>query len=388
MLAPMSSLVWVELDSEAPGHNLSELGRCLRPGVLMCAVVKSNAYGHGVDRMLPLLGSADWFAVNSLDEGLELRELGVEKPVLLLGHVPLRRLRDALDADLRLTIFNGETLDRLEDLCSGSGSRARVHVKVETGTGRQGVMSGELTGFIERIHSIDSIELEGFSTHFANIEDTLNHSYAEAQLEEFERALEKACSLGPRPPVVHTACSAATILFPETHFDMVRAGISIYGLWPSRETYLSALTTGGPVPGLRPVLTWKTRVAQLKQLPRGSFVGYGCTCRTSRESRVAVLPVGYADGYSRSLSNRSYVLIHGQRAPILGRVCMNIIMVDVTDIEGVALEDEVVLLGSSGDERISAELMAEWSGTINYEVVTRISPCLERRVAETGELDG
>jgi alanine racemase len=186
--------------------------------------------------------------------------------------------------------------------------------------------------------------------------------------------------LGGRPPIVHTACTAAAILFPKTHFTMLRTGIGLYGLWPSRETRISVRERGGPVPDLRPVLSWKTRLVQVKELPEASYVGYGCSYRTTRRTRVGVLPVGYADGYDRALGNRAHVLVRGRRAPVIGRICMNLCMVDVTDVPESRLDDEVVLLGADGDERISAETLAEWAGTINYEVVSRISPLLPRIV--------
>jgi alanine racemase len=376
----VSSLVWVELERGAPEHNLAELKRGAAPGVQFCAVVKSNAYGHGVSQMAGLLPSADWFAVNSLEEGLELRELGITRPVLLLGHVPLERLGEAVRAGLSLTVFNTETLQRLEGL-SGL-PEARVHVKVETGTGRQGVLPDQLEEFLRRARAAGTIAVEGLSTHFANIEDTLNHGYAEKQLAGFAEAVHTAERIVGRPPVIHTACTAASILFPKTHFTMLRVGIGLYGLWPSRETYLSALQGAAPVPDLRPVLAWKTRIAQIKPLPEGSYVGYGCSYRTTRPTLLGVLPVGYADGYDRALGNRAHVLVRGRRAPVMGRICMNLTMIDLTDIPGARLEDEAVLLGSMGDERISAETMAEWAGTINYEVVARLSPLLPRKITE------
>lgn len=374
----MSSLVWIELDSEAPDHNVRELKACADDGVQFCAVVKSNAYGHGTAQMVTLLPSPDWFAVNSLEEGLELRELGVQKPVLLLGHVPLSRLREAVESDLRLTVYNRGTIDALANL--HHEKPARVHLKVETGTGRQGILVEEIGSFVEGIVRAEGVELEGLSTHFANIEDTLNHEYSEYQLSLFHRALQILDSMKLTPPVVHTACTAASILFPQTHFNMLRAGIGIYGLWPSRETFISAKMGAGSVPDLRPVLTWKTKIAQIKVLHEGSYIGYGCTYRATRRTTMAVLPIGYADGYDRNLGNNAYVLVHGKRAPVLGRVCMNLTMIDITDIEGVSLENEVVLLGTWGRETISAETMAGWAGTINYEIVTRINPFLERRI--------
>jgi alanine racemase len=342
--------------------------------------VKANAYGHGVKEMLPLLPSADWFAVNSLEEGIELRETGEKRPILILGYVPLQALEEAILRNLDLTIYNGETLEALARLdLRGIGS-ARLHMKVETGTGRQGILPEEIEGFVEKFKRVEGAKLVGVSTHFANIEDTLNHDYAQVQLDRFRTVLNLMDRLKMKPDFVHTAATAAAILFSKTHFNLVRAGIGIYGLWPSRETYLSTLLGPRPVPELKPVATWKTRIVQIKNLPEGSYVGYGCTYKATRPIRLAVLPVGYADGYDRKLGNTAYVLIRGKRAPVVGRVCMNLTMVDVSDIPQARLEEEVVLLGRDGEEKVSAETMAEWAGTINYEIVTRISPFLPRRV--------
>jgi alanine racemase len=375
----MSSLVWVELDSKAPDYNLKELRRSANKDTLFCAVVKSNAYGHGTALMLKLLPSADWFAVNSLEEGQGLRALGVKKPVLILGHVPIDRINEAVQADLQLTIYNQESIEALARL-NLYKKPARVHLKIDTGTGRQGVLPEEVNDFVTDLKRREGIILEGVSTHFANIEDTLNHDYAVKQLVVFKDALKIIKGQGMDPQIIHTACTAAVILFPETHFTMIRSGIGLYGLWPSRETYLSTIMGHRRAPDLRPVLTWKTKIIQIKTVPEGSNVGYGCTYKTTRETRLAVLPVGYADGYDRALGNMAYVLVKGKRAPVIGRICMNHTMIDVTDIPGVELENEAVLLGNSDHESITAETMAGWAGTINYEVVTRISPLLERRV--------
>lgn len=376
----MSNLVWVELDREVPDHNLRELRKGLRKGTILCAVVKANAYGHGVKEMIPLLPSADWFAVNSLEEGVELREMAEKRPVLVLGHVPLDALQEAVARNLDFTVYNRETLEALAQLDLGSIGPARLHLKVETGTGRQGILPSEVKGFVGQLKSVAGAKLVGVSTHFANIEDTLNHDYAQAQLDRFGDVLSILDRLDIKADFIHAAATAAGILFSKTHFNLVRAGIGIYGLWPSRETYLSTLLGHRPVPDLRPVLTWKTRIVQIKNLPEGSYIGYGCTYRATRPIRVAVLPVGYAEGYDRKLGNAAYVLIRGKRAPVIGRVCMNLTMVDISDIPHAGLEEEVVLLGQDGEERVSAESMAEWAGTINYEIVTRISPLFPRRV--------
>jgi alanine racemase len=376
----MSSLVWIELEREAPDHNLRELRKGLKKGTILCAVVKANAYGHGVKQMVPLFRSADWFAVNSLEEGIELRELGDKHPILVLGHVPLADLGEAVRHDLDLTVYNRQSLEALAGLDLQSIGSPRLHLKVETGTGRQGVAPEQVQDFLEQLQTVPGARLVGLSTHFANIEDTLNHEYAQFQLDKFQQTLEMLEGLKVRPEYVHTAATAAAILFDKTHFNLVRAGIGIYGLWPSRETYLSTLLGHRPVPDLQPVLTWKTRIVQIKELPEGSYIGYGCTYRATRPIRVGVLPVGYADGYDRKLGNAAYVLIRSKRAPVIGRVCMNLTMVDISDIPRAGLEDEVVLLGRDGEERIAAETMAEWAGTINYEIVTRISPFLPRKV--------
>ena len=376
----MSNLVWIELDREAPDHNLRELRKGLKKGTILCAVVKANAYGHGAGEMIPLLPSADWFAVNSLEEGIELREMGEKRPILILGYVPLDGLQEAVARNLDLTAYNRETLEALAQLDIGSIGPARLHLKVETGTGRQGILPEQVEGFVGRLNNLPGVRLVGVSTHFANIEDTLNHDYTQAQLDHFGEVLNILDRLDIKADFVHAAATAAGILFSKTHFNLVRAGIGIYGLWPSRETYLSTLLGHRPVPDLRPVLTWKTRIVQIKDLPEGSYIGYGCTYRATRPIRLAVLPVGYADGYDRKLGNTAYVLILGKRAPVIGRVCMNLTMVDISDIPQAGLEEEVVLLGRDGEERVSAETMAEWAGTINYEIVTRISPLLPRRV--------
>jgi alanine racemase len=375
----MSSLVWVELEKTAPEHNLRQLRAGAAPGVIACAVIKSNAYGHGAAQIASLLPSAEWFAVNSLEEGLELRRLGITRPILLLGHVPIGELETAVEADLGLTVYNRETIEHLSS-CASLPRPARIHVKVDTGTARQGVMPDELEEFLLLVKRGRHLALEGISTHYANIEDTLNHDYAELQMARFSSALDVVDRTVGRPPFIHTACTAAALLFSTTHFTMLRSGIGLYGLWPSRETLLAAREKGGSVPDFRPVLAWKTRIVQVKTIPEGSFVGYGCSYKTMRATILGVLPVGYADGYDRALGNRAHVLVRGRRAPVIGRICMNLCMVDLTDVPGAKLEDEVVLLGKSGQERITAETMAEWAGTINYEVMTRISPLLPRKV--------
>ncbi|HET9300246.1 MAG TPA: alanine racemase [Candidatus Polarisedimenticolaceae bacterium] len=373
-------LNWVEISAPALRNNLAEFRRRLGEKVKLGAVVKSNAYGHGMLEVAAMAtaGGADWLCVNQVDEGVALREAGHELPILVMGYVELSRLDDVVAHGLRPVIYNPETVDRLEALAAKSGRQVRVHVKVETGTHRQGVLERDLPSFAERIRRSPHLVLEGMTTHFANIEDTTDHRMAEGQIAAFDRAQQTLAPVAVR----HAACSAAALLFTRTHLELARIGISMYGLWPSKETYVSMLERGKPALDLQPVLTWKTRVAQVKDVPEGGYVGYGATWRAGRNSRIAVLPVGYFEGYDRGLSGIAHVLVRGRRAPLRGRICMNMCMVDVTDIPGVAVEDEVVLLGGQGEERIPAEQLAAWCGTISYEVVSRIHPGLPRRVVQ------
>lgn len=375
-------LVWVEIDRDALLSNLQVFRRRVGRQVTLCPVIKANAYGHGLVEVARLVAPhVGFLAVQSLEEAAALRAAGLRKPILVLGYVPLAALPEAARAGFHLSVSNRESLRALARLGRRFGRRLPVHLELETGTHRLGVTPEELPAFaIALDEARDAVTLAGVSTHFANIEDTTNHTYARAQLRSYRAGLERLADLGLRPRLRHTACSAAAILFDETHFDLVRVGISLYGHWPSRETLVSSRTRRVTNLKLRPVLTWKTRVAQLQEVPASAAVGYGCSYRTTRASRLAVLPVGYWDGYDRGLSNVGRVLVRGQEAPVRGRVCMNMIMVDVTDVPGVTLEDEVVLLGAQGAATITAEDLASLLGTIPYEVLTRINPELPRLV--------
>lgn len=378
-------LSWVEIDRQAYCDNLCFFRRLIGEEVELSAVVKANAYGHGWREIaaLALAAGADSFCVHSLEEALALRAAGHRADILVLGHIPLARLAEAVEADLRVALFNRATLERLLALAS-TGDQARpirVHLKLETGTHRHGFAEHELESVLEGLRGSEALLLEGAYTHFANIEDTTDHRYARAQLRRFEDMLARIAAAGFRLRRRHAACSAAVLVVPETRFDMVRLGIGQYGFWPSKETLLSYRgAESKPASELKPVLSWKTRVAQLKTVSSDAYIGYGLSYRTTRETRLAVLPIGYSDGYDRRLSNRAYVLIRGQRAPVRGRICMNLTMVDITDIAEVALEDEVLLLGGQGNERIDAAQLASWADTIHYEVVARIRAEIPRIV--------
>lgn len=377
---------WVELSEKAYAHNLVFFKRKLKPQTELSVVIKANAYGHGMVEIARLAAAhgADSFCVHSLEEAQTLRAEGFLQDVLIMGPVARPLLREVVAGDFRLVVYDRETTADLGRLAEELKKPVRVHLKLETGTHRQGVDARDLQGMLGQLKAAPDLLLEAVYTHFANIEDTTDHGYAFAQLKRFGEGLDQIKKAGFPLAKKHAACSAAALLFPETHFDMVRLGISQYGLWPSRETFVSykIKQAQNDEDMLRPVLSWKVRVAQVKAVPANSFVGYGCTYQTTRDSRIAVLPVGYSDGYDRRLSNQGFVLLKNRRAPVRGRICMNFIMADVTDIPGVSVGDEAVLIGSQAKERVTADGLAQLMGTINYEVVTRISPHIPRFITK------
>jgi len=371
---------WVEINRSALASNIGQFRDLIGDKINLLAVVKANAYGHGILEVsrIALESGVDWLGVHTLDEGLLLRQEGIDCPLLVLGYVSSQELEKAVNHGLRLTVYDLEPIHLLAQISRRLKKKVFLHLKIETGTHRQGIREEDILPFIEEIQKHHYLVIEGLSSHFANIEDTTEHTYPRLQLKSFKRIIRKFEKNKIEIPIKHMGCTAATMLFPDTYFDMVRVGIGMYGLWPSKETYLSSILQKRKSIILKPVLSWKTRIAQIKKVPKGSFIGYGCTYRTTRETVLGVLPVGYYDGYSRRLSNLSYVLIKGHRAPLRGRICMDFIMVDITDIPGINLEDEVVLLGQDGDEVISADDLADLAGTINYDIVTRLNNIIPR----------
>ena len=379
----MNYLNWIELSRKALGKNIDSLAKLAGKRTLAICV-KANAYGHGLTEIIQELKShqtVDYITVHSIEEAIICRNAGWNRSLIVLGPIHSSDLNVVIKYNLEPTIFDRQSLTKLGKLGDKHQKKIKTHLKLETGTNRQGLQEKELSQIAVIYKKYSSLEKPyGASTHFANIEDTTNHEYAEEQLALFNHLVNKLNDLKIPPSICHTACSAALILFDKTRFDMVRPGISAYGYWSSKETYLSYQLGGGNNNLFSPVLSWKCRITQIKDINADSFVGYGCTYRTTTPSRLAVLPVGYSDGYDRGLSNTSYVLINGKRAPIRGRVCMNLMMADITDINGVKLHDQATLIGSDKSEEIKAEDMAEWAGTISYEILARISPLIPRIV--------
>lgn len=367
-------LSWVEIDQAALISNLKTLRRIIGQKCKLLVTIKSNAYGHGLVEVAKIAAKngADFFGVNSVAEADILRHKGITKPILIMGYTPLSDLTQAAKLKVSLIVYNQETIKTLGKI----KKPISVHIKLETGINRQGVLPDQLLNFIKLIKKYPNIKLEGIYSHFANIEDLKNQSYAKRQLAIFNQALTSLKKAGINIPIKHMARSAAALLFPETRFDLVRPGTAIYGYWNSQEMR-QAVQKKYPGTQLKPVLNWKSIIAQIKKIPAGVYVGYGCTRKTTRPTKLAIIPVGYWDGYDRGLDH-ARVLINGQFANIFGRVCMNMIMADATDIKNIHLEDEVVLLGQQKNKTITANELADQIKTVNYEIVTRINPNLPR----------
>jgi len=360
--------VWAEIDLNALTSNISEVRRLTNPTAKIMAIVKANAYGHGAVKVsrTVLSGGADWLGVARLDEGISLREAGIGAPILILGYLPPEQSADVVRSSLSQAIYTSDMALALADAAAAEGTRAKVHLKIDTGMGRIGWVAGpEAVREILILARNRHLEVEGIFTHFAAA-DLVDKKYTKEQFAKFTGLIEDLRRNGLEIPIKHAANSASLMEMPETHLDMVRAGIILYGLYPSDEVDHSRIK-------LHPVMSLKAKVAFVKRVPAGFKVSYGCTYITENATVIATLPLGYADGYSRLLSSKGYALIHGRRAPVVGRVCMDQIMVDVGHIPGVAVGDEAVLIGHQGEQEITADEFAGLLGTINYEVVCMIS---------------
>ena len=375
---------WVEVNVRAIEHNTRRLTEIARSGVELMAMVKANAYGHGAVEVSRAArrGGATWLGVVSIGEGIELRRANIDAPILVLGATPPAWARAGVENKLALAVFSIDTAQAISNAARELGTRARVHIKIDTGMTRLGVMPEQAVEFAGAVRDLGDVEIEGIFTHFAMADspdafdvEGWGDKYTQQQLVRFRDVIDAFERAGIRVRFRHAANSPATVNRSEARLNLVRSGILIYGLDPSDEAPRP--------PDFIPALSFKTQVASVKSVPAGTFVGYGCTFRTERASRIAVLMVGYADGFRRALSNRGAVLVRGKRAPVVGRVCMDMTMIDVTDIAGVQPGDEVVLIGIQGTEGIRAEEVARNQGTNNYETVTTISARVERRYIKT-----
>lgn len=359
---------WAEIDLDALEGNLRAIKSHIQAGTRLCAVVKANAYGHGavaVARKAIEVG-ADYLAVATLDEGLELRHAGIMTPILILGLVPPAAAGEIVENGFTQAVCDLEMAQALSSAAVSQGRSAKVHFKVDTGMGRIGVRPEDAGVIAELIQRLPGIEIEGVFSHFAEA-DVKDKSYVRQQLEAFRHAVRNMRDQGVDPAIRHIAESAAILEIPDAHFDMVRAGIIEYGLWPSDEVT-------HPI-DLKQVMRLCARIAFIKNVHKGESIGYGRQFVAARESRIATLPIGYADGYIRAYGRQGAVELRGKRAPIAGRVCMDQVMIDVTDIPEAKTGDEVTLFGSS---TLTTDEAAGWLNTINYEVTCMVSARVPR----------
>lgn len=380
MSHPGGQKTWIEISASALMHNVHVLKKHVDPANVF-AVVKSNAYGHGLELVASVLKKeVSYFAVDSIEEAERIRSVDKKNPVLIMGYIPTDRLKDIpLLGNISFVAYSEETIKAIEAIKNAKPKTFRIHVKIETGTTRQGIEGAELIRFLKKAKQISSIDIEGVYTHYADIEDAEHATYAKKQLARFQEALHIFDQLNLNTKIVHTAASAAALCYPEMHFTAVRFGISLYGHWPDKRILKKCISVN-PQLSLLPVLTWKTVVAQVKKVKKGTSISYGRTEKMKKDGKIAVLPVGYWDGLPRSLSSKGIVLINGKRCKILGRICMNMCMVDVSDIKNVHAGDEVTLIGGQKNG-ISAEEQAELAQTIQYELLTRINPTIPRILA-------
>lgn len=367
---------WVEIDTAALDHNISSYRSISKPA-LLAPVIKSNAYGHGIELVAQFFDqhtAVDILCVVSLSEAVQLRSIGIQKPLLVLSIID-RNIELAILYDIAIVAYDLPMVLELNRLAQQHNKKAYIHVKIDTGLSRLGLLQNDAITFIEYIHKLPYITIAGIFTHYA-FSESADQTHTNYQLNNFNTVIDYLESKKIHIPLKHTSCSAAISANNNTHFTMVRAGIGIYGLWPSKENKIVTQQCY-PQFSLKPALTWKTRVIQVKEIPAGSYVGYNLTHQVQRTSHIATLPIGYWDGYDRRLANKGLVHIKGTIVPVIGIVAMNLTMINVTGLD-VTIGDEVTLLGNH--DGLTAHDIAQKCNTINYEIVTRINPGLPRLI--------
>lgn len=368
---------WAEVDLGAIRKNIRRLKSNIKTGTKICAVIKANGYGHGAAKIADnICDLADFFATATIDEALELRASGIRLPILILGYTDASRIEDAINNDIRLTVYDMDTVRRISEIALKLQKDAMVHIKVDTGMSRIGVpCTSDGVDTAEAAAGLSGIDTEGIYTHFYNADaDDISSAYE--QLERFKNFCDQLDKRGVDIKIRHCSNSAAATRMKEANMDMVRLGISIYGLYPSSE--VKDIT-------LEPALSLKSHVTMVKTIEEGTAVSYGARFTASRPAKIATISAGYADGYNRRLSCRADVLINGYRVPIAGSVCMDQIMADVTDVPDVRQGDEVVLVGKQGGEEITLEELADIAGTINYELACLITERVPRYYSDIDE---
>lgn len=365
---------WAEIDLDALAENLGVIRAQIGRGVSVMAAVKADAYGHGAvpcARRLEAEG-VEWFGVALPEEGIVLRAAGITKPILCLGGFWAGQQKACLQRNLTPVVYRLDMIESLDRSARDAGVVADVHVKIDTGMGRLGVRSDDVPQFCEALLRSRNIRVDGLMTHLAAADDPAQEDFTTRQLERFEHAVQVFRERGFSPSHLHAANSAAAFAYPQARGNMVRPGATLYGF--SRDVLPPNIAT----PRLRPVMSLRSRIMLLKTISKGEKLGYGCSFETRRESLIATIPIGYDDGYRRALSNHGRVIVGGKLAPVVGRVSMDLTLIDVTDVARVSLQDQVTLLGRDGELSITAEELAELAGTISYEITCGISSRVPR----------
>ena len=375
--------VWAEVDLDAIWENMVHMKENIAENTKILAVIKTDGYGHGgvpIAKMLEQLDFMFGYAAATYEEAHVLREAGVKKPILILGYTFPYCYEELIREEIRPAVYRRDTVEELAAAAAKVGKKAKVHIKVDTGMGRIGITPDEEgLEFVRFLIEHPELEVEGIFTHFAK-SDEADKTSANHQLELFQNFIDKIqTELGITIPVKHCSNSAAILEMPQANMDMVRAGITTYGLYPSEEVSKDIVP-------LRAAMSLYSHIVYCKMIHAGQSVSYGGLFTAQKDTRVATIPVGYGDGYPRSLSGRGYVLIHGKRAPILGRVCMDQFMVDISEIPEAMDGDKVTLLGMDGPERITAEELGELSGRFNYEFVCDLGKRIPRVYIQHGEI--
>lgn len=378
----MYSRIYADIDLDAIEFNMESMKRNVKPGTKLCGVIKADGYGHGAVPIAKIINPMVWgYAVATIAEAVQLRKHKIEKPVLILGYTPVSYMETAIEMEIRITVFCLEDAVYLSELARKLGKKAIIHIKVDTGMSRIGMPPTEETAeVIQKMVSLPGIAAEGIFTHMATA-DEKNKDQAIRQIEQFDFMRSQLTKRGIFIPIWHCSNSAGIIDLPQANWDMVRCGISLYGMYPSEEVQKEQVP-------LKPALSLKSEVIYVKTITEGVHVGYGGTFTAKQPTRVATIPVGYADGYPRALSNKGWVLVRGQKAPIIGRICMDQFMIDVTHIPDVQREDPVTLIGTDGMERITVEEMADLAGSFNYEFVCNLSKRVPRIYWHHGQVVG
>lgn len=372
-------LAYIELSKKNLIHNINQFRSFAKKGTKFSVAIKGNAYGHGQMEVAKIAGKyADYLQVDSIEDLVMLRKVS-RKAVFIFGYVQKSELTLAIKLRCILSVFSIEQLKEINIRAQKLKIKQEIHIPVDAFLGREGFMISELDEVFEEVKKCTNIRLTGLYAHFANIEDTKDFSHAQKQINQYRLAVKLAYKHGFRKFHSHISATSGLLVYEKSKgiHPLVRLGIGVYGMWPSK--YLRSIYKNLKI-NLKPIMTWKTKVAKIKILPKGATIGYGLTYKTNKQMKIAIIPQGYADGLDRGFSNNGFVLIRGTRCKILGRVHMNMSAVSVDHLPNVKIEDEVVILGRQGKEEISAEEMAERIDTINYELTTRISPLLPRVV--------